>query len=99
PYALYTLSLHDALPIYAFEAEGADAWYAAGARERFLGKLSNEPSASSSAVRDADVKGPWQKIDDILDVWFDSGSTHAFTLEVREDRKSTRLNSSHRTIS
>ena len=23
----------------------------------------------------------WQKVDDILDVWFDSGSTHAFTLE------------------
>jgi isoleucyl-tRNA synthetase len=50
----------------AFEAEGADAWYAEGARERFLGSLANEP---------------WQKVDDILDVWFDSGSTHAFTLE------------------
>jgi len=50
----------------AFEAEGADAWYAASARERFLGSLANEP---------------WQKVDDILDVWFDSGSTHAFTLE------------------
>src|SRR5205823_11191599 len=41
----------------AFEAEGADAWYAAGARERFLGSLANED---------------WQKVDDILDVWFDS---------------------------
>ncbi|HLH93210.1 MAG TPA: isoleucine--tRNA ligase [Xanthobacteraceae bacterium] len=50
----------------AFEQEGADAWYAAGARERFLGELANEP---------------WQKVDDILDVWFDSGSTHAFVLE------------------
>ena len=50
----------------AFEAEGADAWYAEGARERFLGSLANEP---------------WQKVNDILDVWFDSGSTHAFTLE------------------
>ncbi len=50
----------------AFEAEGADAWYAEGARERFLGK------------RAAD---DWRKVDDILDVWFDSGSTHAFTLE------------------
>ncbi len=50
----------------AFEAEGADAWYAAGARERFLGGLANED---------------WQKVDDILDVWFDSGSTHAFVLE------------------
>src|SRR6058998_3354106 len=36
----------------AFEAEGADAWYAAGARERFLGSLANED---------------WQKVDDILD--------------------------------
>jgi isoleucyl-tRNA synthetase len=50
----------------AFEAEGADAWYAAGARERFLGSLANED---------------WKKVDDILDVWFDSGSTHAFVLE------------------
>jgi isoleucyl-tRNA synthetase len=52
--------------VEAFEAEGADAWYAPGARERFLGKLAN---------------GGWQKVDDILDVWFDSGSTHAFVLE------------------
>src|SRR5262249_50048070 len=50
----------------AFEHEGADAWYAPGARHRFLGELANEP---------------WDKVDDILDVWFDSGSTHAFTLE------------------
>jgi isoleucyl-tRNA synthetase len=50
----------------AFEQEGADAWYAPGARERFLGSLANEN---------------WQKVDDILDVWFDSGSTHAFVLE------------------
>jgi isoleucyl-tRNA synthetase len=52
--------------IDAFEREGADAWYAPGARERFLGKRDNES---------------WQKVDDILDVWFDSGSTHAFVLE------------------
>jgi len=50
----------------AFEKEGADAWYQPGARERFLGKLANDG---------------WQKVDDILDVWFDSGSTHAFVLE------------------
>jgi isoleucyl-tRNA synthetase len=50
----------------AFESEGADAWYAPGARERFLGELANEP---------------WEKVDDIVDVWFDSGSTHAFVLE------------------
>lgn len=50
----------------AFEQEGADAWYMNGARERFLGPLANEN---------------WTKVDDILDVWFDSGSTHAFVLE------------------
>jgi isoleucyl-tRNA synthetase len=50
----------------AFEQEGADAWYKDDARERFLGSLANED---------------WQKVDDILDVWFDSGSTHAFVLE------------------
>jgi isoleucyl-tRNA synthetase len=52
--------------VEAFEAEGADAWYAPGARELFLGKRAGEG---------------WQKVDDILDVWFDSGSTHAFVLE------------------
>ena len=42
-----------------------------GARERFLGpKLAAEG---------------WQKVDDILDVWFDSGSTHAFVLEDRQN--------------
>jgi isoleucyl-tRNA synthetase len=50
----------------AFEQEGADAWYRAGARERFLGSRANED---------------WKKVDDICDVWFDSGSTHAFVLE------------------
>ncbi|MGA2566826.1 MAG: isoleucine--tRNA ligase [Pseudolabrys sp.] len=52
--------------VEAFEEEGADAWYKPGARERFLGKLANDT---------------WKKVDDILDVWFDSGSTHAFVLE------------------
>jgi len=50
----------------AFEQEGADAWYMDGARERFLGSRGNED---------------WKKVDDICDVWFDSGSTHAFVLE------------------
>ncbi len=53
--------------VEAFEQEGADAWYAPGARERFLGNKR--------------AKDGWQKVDDILDVWFDSGSTHAFVLE------------------
>ena len=55
----------------AFEAEGADAWYADGAKERFIG--------NSADPEDYD------KVDDILDVWFDSGSTHAFVLRDRED--------------
>ena len=50
----------------AFETEGADAWYAEGVAERFLGDRAKEG---------------WKKVDDILDVWFDSGSTHAFVLE------------------
>jgi isoleucyl-tRNA synthetase len=57
----------------AFEKEGADAWYAEGAKERFLG---NGHDASK-----------WTMVKDILDVWFDSGSTHAFTLEDRPDLK------------
>jgi isoleucyl-tRNA synthetase len=51
----------------AFEAEGADAWYAPGAAARFLAPDYNPDD--------------YEKIDDVLDVWFDSGSTHAFTLE------------------
>ncbi|HSR75590.1 MAG TPA: class I tRNA ligase family protein, partial [Xanthobacteraceae bacterium] len=57
----------------AFEREGADAWYAVGAAARFL----------SPDYDPAD----WKKVDDILDVWFDSGSTYAYTLEVRDDLK------------
>ncbi|MGB3831734.1 MAG: isoleucine--tRNA ligase [Mesorhizobium sp.] len=56
----------------AFEQEGADAWFAEGARERFLGERAGEP---------------WTMVRDILDVWFDSGSTHTFTLEDRPDLK------------
>ena len=57
----------------AFEAEGADAWFADGAKERFLGN-DHDPAK-------------WHQVMDILDVWFDSGSTHAFTLEDRPDLK------------
>ncbi len=56
----------------AFEEEGADAWFAEGARERFLGSRAGEG---------------WTQVMDILDVWFDSGSTHTFTLEDRPDLK------------
>ncbi|SIS68969.1 Isoleucyl-tRNA synthetase [Roseivivax lentus] len=55
----------------AFEAEGADAWYADRAKERFLGN-DYDPSE-------------WEQVFDILDVWFDSGSTHAFVLRDRPD--------------
>jgi isoleucyl-tRNA synthetase len=55
----------------AFEAEGADAWYAPGAKARFLGN-DHDPEE-------------WDQVFDILDVWFDSGSTHAFVLRDRAD--------------
>lgn len=57
----------------AFEKEGADAWFAEGAKERFLGN-DHDPAK-------------WTQVMDILDVWFDSGSTHTFTLEDRPDLK------------
>jgi isoleucyl-tRNA synthetase len=56
----------------AFRAEGADAWFKPGAKQRFLAGLVSNPD-------------DWDKVDDILDVWFDSGSTHAFVLEKRPD--------------
>jgi isoleucyl-tRNA synthetase len=55
----------------AFESEGADAWYADGAKERFLAPDYNPEE--------------WDQVFDVLDVWFDSGSTHAFVLRDRED--------------
>ena len=57
--------------VEAFEVEGADAWYEDGAKERFLGGIVNPDD--------------YNQVTDILDVWFDSGSTHAFTLRDRED--------------
>jgi isoleucyl-tRNA synthetase len=48
--------------------EGADAWFTRPARD-FLGN--HDPER-------------YEKVEDILDVWFDSGSTHAFVLEGRE---------------
>ncbi|MGB1387648.1 MAG: isoleucine--tRNA ligase [Paracoccaceae bacterium] len=55
----------------AFEAEGADVWYAEGAKALFLGS-DYDPEA-------------YDQVFDVLDVWFDSGSTHAFVLRDRED--------------
>ncbi|KQB95797.1 isoleucine--tRNA ligase [Loktanella sp. 1ANDIMAR09] len=57
--------------LQAFEEEGADAWYKEGAKERFLGNDVNHDD--------------YVQVFDILDVWFDSGSTHSFVLRDRED--------------
>ncbi|HRX36566.1 MAG TPA: isoleucine--tRNA ligase [Aestuariivirga sp.] len=57
----------------SFSQEGADAWFAEGAATRFLGADYNSQD--------------WEQVRDILDVWFDSGSTHAFCLEQRPDLK------------
>ncbi len=54
----------------AFADKGADVWFEAGAKERFLKGLIPEVEL---------VK--WEQVKDVLDVWFDSGCTHAFTLE------------------
>ena len=56
----------------AIDEAGADAWFEKSAQE-FLGDQYNADD--------------YEKVDDILDVWFDSGSTHAFCLEEREDLK------------
>ncbi|QYK45510.1 MAG: isoleucine--tRNA ligase [Xanthobacteraceae bacterium] len=53
--------------VEAFRKEGADAWFADKDGARFL-KPDFDPAK-------------FEKVNDILDVWFDSGSTHAFTLE------------------
>ncbi|HEX2554163.1 MAG TPA: isoleucine--tRNA ligase [Microvirga sp.] len=56
----------------AFEQEGADAWYTDRDGARFLAPFGYDPAG-------------YEKVTDILDVWFDSGSTHAFALEKRPD--------------
>ncbi|MBE7733917.1 isoleucine--tRNA ligase [Devosia faecipullorum] len=54
----------------SFEDEGADAWYQDGAAERYLG---------------AEYKADdYEMIRDVLDVWFDSGSTHSFVLRNKQ---------------
>ncbi|HEX6860939.1 MAG TPA: isoleucine--tRNA ligase [Caulobacteraceae bacterium] len=51
--------------------EGADAWYERPAAD-FLGD--HDPAR-------------YEKVEDILDVWFDSGCTHVFTIEGRENSR------------
>lgn len=62
--------------VEAFHAEGADAWFVEGAKQRFLG-----------SSYDADE---YDQVSDIVDVWFDSGSTHAYVMEKRDDLKTHR---------
>ena len=52
--------------VSAIEAGGADAWWA------------TDPAVFLGPDRDA---ADYERVDDILDVWFDSGCTHAFVLE------------------
>ncbi|WP_338661445.1 isoleucine--tRNA ligase [Pararoseomonas sp. SCSIO 73927] len=52
--------------ICAFRDEGADAWYKPDAAARFLGNSRNPDD--------------YEQVMDIVDVWFESGSTHAFVL-------------------
>jgi isoleucyl-tRNA synthetase len=54
--------------VEAFRTEGADAWYSSPP-ERFLGE-GRDPAS-------------YEQVRDIVDVWFESGSTHAFVLEAR----------------
>ena len=55
-----------------YEKEGSDCWFSDNP-QRFLGeKFKSEE---------------YEKLSDIVEVWFDSGSTHSFVLEKREDLK------------
>ena len=56
----------------AFESEGGDAWFTSPP-ERWLG---NDHAAED-----------YEQIQDVVEVWFDSGSTHAYVLEARPELK------------
>ena len=55
-----------------YEKEGSDCWFSDDP-QRFLGE---KYKASE-----------YEKLSDIVEVWFDSGSTHSFVLEKRDDLK------------
>ena len=55
-----------------YEKEGSDCWFSDDP-QKFLGKKYNAKD--------------YEKLSDIVEVWFDSGSTHSFVLEKREDLK------------
>ncbi len=56
--------------VQAFREDGADAWWSRDPQS-FLGNSYNAEE--------------YEKVDDILDVWFESGSTHATVLEKRAE--------------
>ena len=55
-----------------YEKEGSDCWF------------SDDPQKFLGSKYKAD---DYEKLNDIVEVWFDSGSTHSFVLEKREDLK------------
>ena len=57
--------------IEAFEKEGADVWYREDFKARALDGVANPDD--------------YEQVMDVLDVWFDSGSTHAFVIRDRAD--------------
>ena len=58
----------------AMYAEGADAWFADADGARFLkGPTKLAPNGYDPAA--------FEKVNDVLDVWFDSGSTHSYVLD------------------
>ena len=58
----------------AMYREGADAWFADADGARFL------RSPTKLAPKGYDP-ADYEKVNDVLDVWFDSGSTHTYVLE------------------
>jgi len=59
-----------------FEKEGSDAWFAREAEEILPSEINCDQCGH----------GSFQKEKDIMDVWFDSGSSHVAVCEVREDQ-------------
>ena len=55
-----------------YEKEGSDCWFSDNP-QKFLGKKYKAED--------------YEKLSDIVEVWFDSGSTHSFVLEKRDDLK------------
>ena len=58
-----------------FRKEGSDAWY----------KYDAEQIIPAGEVREKCGASEWEKDTDIMDVWFDSGSTHAAVLDERPE--------------